>query len=166
MMRCELCGKDTNAIRPVFVEGSRLSVCQNCVRFSDEFKGSRGKSSSAPAPSLSVIEERLERRERRMKSKDVYATESKELVVGYADLIKEARRKKDWDQEKLAKALNERKSVITKVESGGLTPSDDLVKKLEKTLEIKLTEMVSSAGGQRGSSSGNAMTLGDFIKKE
>jgi putative transcription factor len=166
MMRCELCGKETNATRPAYIEGSKLSVCQNCVRFSDEFKGSRSKGSSVPAPSLSVIEERLERRQRRMKSKDVYATETKELVVGYADLIKEARRKRDWDQEKLAKALNEKKSVITKVESGSLTPSDDLVKKLEKALEIKLTETVMSSGGQKGSGSGNRMTLGDFIRRE
>lgn len=165
-MRCELCGKETNAARPAYVEGSKLSVCPNCVRFGDEFKGGRGNTSSAPATSLSIIEERLDKRERRMKAKDVYAVETKELVVGYPELIKEARRKKDWDQEKLAHIISEKKSIITKVESGGFTPTDTLIRKLEKALEIKLTETVQSSGGSKGAPSGNRMTLADFIKKE
>ena len=165
-MRCELCGKETNATRSAYVEGSKLTVCPDCVRFGDEFNGGRGGASSAPATSLSIIEERLGKRERRMKVKDVYAGDTKELVVGYEELIKEARRKKDWDQEKLAHTISEKKSIITKIESGGFTPPDALIRKLEKALEIKLTETVQSTGGSTGASSGNRMTLADFIKKK
>lgn len=165
-MRCELCGKETNAARPAYVEGSKLTVCPDCVRFGDEFKGGRGNTSSASNSNLSVIEERLDKRERRMKAKDVYAVETKELVVDYTELIKEARRKKDWDQEKLAHVISEKKSIITKIESGGFTPPDALIRKLEKALEIKLTETVQSSGGAKATSSGNRMTLADFIKKE
>lgn len=166
MMRCELCGKDSSTVRPAYVDGARLSVCQGCVRFSDESKGSRGRSSGASGPSLSVIEERLERRQRRMKARDVYAVETKELVLDYQDIIKDARREKGWDQEALAKNINERKSVVTQIEAGSLTPSDQLIRKLERALDVKLTEMLASTGGQKGSGSGASMTLGDFIRKE
>ena len=57
--------------------------------------------------------------------------------------------------------------TIGKIENGDLRPSDKIVKKLEKELNIVLVEDVKSVSNvSMGSQSGRGLTLGDFIKKE
>lgn len=51
------------------------------------------------------------------------------------------------------------------MESNNLVPEDRLIKKIEKALDIKLTEAVQS-GGTVGGGYSNSMTLGNFIKRE
>ncbi len=160
-MRCELCGKETGAHKPVFVEGTKLNVCPACTRFGDKFSGG----SSTPASSRSVIEERLEKRKRRMSSRDVFSGDSEELVLDYQARIRDARGRLGWDQERLAAETKEKKSIIAKVEAGDITPPESLVKKLEKALGISLKEKVLSGGELKGPG-GRGLTLGDFIKKE
>lgn len=163
-MVCEMCGKN-GPTKPVFVEGTRLNVCPSCARFGDDAKAA-GKS-GAPAPSATVIEERLQRRERRMQSKDIYAsTQSIELVDNYGALIRKARTQKGMDQEQFAASISEKKGIIAKIEANDLIPDEKLTKKIEKALEIKLTEAVQSGGSISSKGGSNKMTLENFIKRE
>ena len=162
-MICEMCGKEVPLTRTVVVEGSRLNVCPNCAKFGEDY---RANQSGAPISS-SVIDQRLEKREKRMKTKDIYAgTSSTELVDDYGTVIREAREAKGMDIEKFSASILEKKGTISKVESGSLVPDDKLIKKIEKALGIKLTETVQSGVTVGGGSSNNKMTLGNFIKKE
>ena len=89
----------------------------------------------------------------------------KELVHDFAQRAIKARESKGWDKKMLAKKCAERVNVIQAVESGK-TPTDSVVRKLERMLEIDLMEVPSHDGEQfvnSGSSSG--MTLGDFLAK-
>lgn len=160
-MRCELCGKETGASKPIFVEGTKLNVCPACTRFGDSFRGG----SSTAVSNKSVIEERLEKRKRRMSNKDVFSSDSEELVLDYQERIRSARRRLDWDQDRLAVEIKEKKSIIAKVEAGDITPPEALVRKLEKALNITLKEKVLSGSEIKGQG-GRGLTLGDFIKKE
>ena len=162
-MICEMCGRDVPQTRTVIVEGSRLNVCPACARFGEDFK----TSSSGGAPvTQSVIEERLEKRERRMKSKDIYAgSTSVELVDDYGGVIRAAREAKGMDLEKFASSILEKKGTIAKIESNSLIPDDKIIKKIEKALGIKLTETVQSGAAVGPGGSGDRMTLANFIKK-
>ena len=160
-MICELCGKETDRPYTVYIEGSKLKVCKDCSRFGDQ----RNEASKEEGSKI-VIEERLERRERRMKSRDVFAPAPKELADDYPARIKEARRAKDWDQDALAKRLNEKKSVITKLEAGTMVPSDKLRRKIERLLDISLMESPAVAATGSKGSGGRGLTLGDMIKVE
>ncbi len=160
-MRCELCGKEAGDPKPVFVEGTKLNVCPACTRFGDKFSGG----SSTSTTSRSVIEERLEKRKRRMSSRDVFSGDNEELVLDYRERIRGARDRLGWDQDKLASEIKEKKSIIAKMEAGDITPPEGLVKKIEKALNITLKEKV-LAGGEVKGSGGRGLTLGDFIKKE
>jgi len=161
-MICEMCGKDT-VTRPAFVEGTRLNVCQNCARFADDKVQGKG----APAPTASVIEERLQRRERRMQTKDVYANMSSiELIDDYGGAIRNARAKKGMDQEEFAASIGEKKGMIAKLETNDIIPDEKLTRKLEKALGIKLTEVVSSGAEISGRGGDTRMTLENFIKKK
>ena len=69
--------------------------------------------------------------------------------------------------EKLGFKIGERTVTIGKIENGDLRPSDKIVEKLEKELNIKLIEEVREISNiSAGSQSGRGLTLGDFIKKE
>ena len=164
-MICEMCGKNVPSTKPVFIEGSRLSVCPNCAKFGDDYKASQS-GNRAPGPSAQVIEQRLQRREQRMQTKDVYrGAETVELVDDYGGVIRKARMAKGMDLDEFAASILEKKGILAKVESNNLVPDDKLIKKLEKALDIKLTESVSS-GGSIGGGKSSKMSLGDFIKKE
>lgn len=161
-----MCGKEVPSTKPVFIERSKLNVCPNCAKFGDEYRGSQRSGSSAPAPSASIIEQRLQRREQRMRTRDIYeGSESSQLIGDYGEAIKEARLAKGMDLEQFAASISEKKGTLAKIESYDLVPNDKLIKKLEKALNIKLTEAV-VAGGSIGGGQTTRMTLSNFIKKE
>ncbi|MCL2295838.1 MAG: multiprotein bridging factor aMBF1 [Methanomassiliicoccaceae archaeon] len=163
-MICEMCGKDVPITKPMLVEGSKLNLCSNCARFGDEYKGAN-PSPSAPVPK-SVIEDRLQRRERRMQTRDIYSASSRELIDNYGEVIRCAREAKGLDMDEFAKSIFERKGTIAKLEANDLVPDDKLINKLEKALDICLKEEVQSGGQVGGSNkSSEGMTLSNFIKK-
>ncbi len=162
-MICEMCGKEVPQTKTVVVEGSRLNVCPSCSRFGEDYRASQ---SGAPISS-SIIEQRLEKREKRMKTKDIYSgSSSTELIDDYGTVIREAREAKGMDLEQFAASILEKKGTLSKVESGALVPDDKLIKKIEKALGIKLTEVVQSGVSVGGGNTNNKMTLGNFIRKE
>ncbi|MGN1045187.1 MAG: multiprotein bridging factor aMBF1 [Candidatus Methanomethylophilaceae archaeon] len=165
-MICEMCGKDVPSTRTVFIEGTSLSVCPNCAKFGDENRNARG--GAASGPSSAILQQRLERRERRMNPKNLYddGRDRIQLIIGYGDAIKDAREAKGMDLEKFAASISEKKGTLAKIEAEDLTPDDKIIKKIEKALGIKLTEVVQGGGAIGGNKNNNAMTLANFIKKE
>lgn len=163
-MLCEMCGKSVPTTRTVIVEGSRLNVCPNCARFGEDY---RAPGSGAAPVSQTVIEERLQKRERRMQSKDIYSgMATVELVDDYGGVIREAREAKGMDRKQFAASISEKEITISKIESNSLVPDDKIIKKIEKALDIKLTETVQSGVSMGPGGTTNRMTLGNFIKKE
>jgi putative transcription factor len=151
----------------MLVEGTRLSLCQNCARFGDEYKGGSGASpAGAPVP-RTVIEDRLQRRERRMQTRDIYSATTMELVEDYGTVVKSAREAKGMDLDEFAKSILERRGNIARIEANDLVPDDKMIVKLEKALNIRLREAV-PVGGQVGDvgKKSEGMTLSNFIKKE
>lgn len=161
-MICELCGKDVARTRTVSVEGTSLMACNDCARFGTELTGPvpvRGRGNP-------IVAERLEKRQRRMTERDVYAvTTPEELVPDFSERIRHAREERGWKQVDLGAKINERASVIAKLEAGAMIPSDSLIRKLEKTLEIKLREKVEPVAVKRESAR-TPLTLGDLMKFE
>lgn len=163
-MICELCGKE-GPTREAIISGARLQVCQSCARFG-ELSGSGGSSGSGAPVSQSVIDQRLEKRKRRMQSKDIYAgTTSVELIDDYGGAIRRAREAQGKDLKDFANEIQEKQGILAKIEANDLVPDEKLMKKLEKALNIKLTETVETGGSTQGARAGG-MTLANFIKKE
>ena len=87
------------------------------------------------------------------------------LVSDFHVRIRRAREKLLWTPEDLGKKINEKKSVILKLEGGQMHPDDTLVRKLERTLNIKLKERPTMASAPK-SAVARGLTLGDFIRVE
>lgn len=164
LMVCEMCGKNVTFCRKVIIEGVLLEVCTECAKFGTEAE--KGKT-AIPGPKP-IIEQRLERREKRSKPKDVYSEGgAEELVEDYAARVRNARSRIGMTQKELAMKLNEKQTIISKVESGTMRPDEKLIKKLQKELKIVLKERAPGEIAARSTSStSGALTLADLIKSK
>ena len=160
---CEMCGMEFPKLIKITIEGSNLSVCPNCARFGHgQTVGGKSKESSYTP----TIAERLERREKRLKTKDVLEGDQMELALDYPNKIRKARASIGLSQEDLGKKINEKKSVVAKLENGDMVPDEKLISKLEKALDISLKEKVSTVAPPKRTEAARGLTLGDFIKVE
>ena len=91
-----------------------------------------------------------------------------ELATDYDDRVRNARESKGLSQSELANELNEKASLIRKIERGDTLPSDRVQSKLENFLEINLSAQGSSAEDSdwSGGSSTGSYTLGDVVKRK
>lgn len=154
-MQCELCGRGCEC-RPATVDGVKMMLCPGCMKHGTGIKETSYVDTQKPS---------LERI-KKPAVKDVYKDMDKELVSDWSELIKKARKNKDLSREELGFKIGERTITIAKIENGDLRPSDKIVAKLEKELEISLIEKVKDVSvGSTGSPS-KRLTLGDFIKAE
>ena len=157
-MICEQCGADVPFLKPVYIEKAKLMVCPKCAKFSS---ASASETKSTP---MDVVQERLEKRAKRMSEKDVF--ESIDILdPDYGKIIREARVKKNISVEDLAKDIGIKRNILSKIEAQHLKPEEDLIKKLEKKLNIKLKiKQEYSVSVKKSEEKGGLLTLGDFVK--
>ena len=159
-MICELCGAEVPRLKNVAIDATILSVCADCSRFGDEVSTPALRQSTMPP----IIAQRLETRQRRMTPRDVFTQAGElELAEDFPQRIRQAREARGWKQADLGAKINERVSVIAKLESGTISPGDALVRKLERELGIKLKERVEPVAVKK-QATGSGVTLGDLIK--
>ena len=161
-MICELCGAEVPRTKSVAIESTVLAVCSSCAKFGDEVTTPVVRRSTMPP----IIAQRLEARTRRLTPRDVYADAgTMELAEDFPQRIRQAREARGWKQADLGAKINEKVSVIGKLESGTMDPGDALIRKIEKELGIKLKERVESVAVKKQAASGS-LTLGDLIKMQ
>ncbi len=157
-MLCEMCSSP-NATLKIDVEGSRLNVCEKCAKYG------RIISRIAPAPSSADKNKTAKQQEAALPKK---RTESVQLMKpDCAKIVKTAREKTGLTQEEFSKRINERESIINKVESGHMKPDLELARKLERALKISLVDTVEIEPGvqdeQEKKRGATGLTIGDMI---
>jgi len=153
-MQCEICGEEIRGrSQRITLEGATLEVCNKCVQ--------HGKTTKMWTPTPQKIAATGKAVYTRRTRRDVFDTLKEELVTGYVTLIKDAREKQTWTIEELASQINEKASLIRKIERGSIHPEDSVRKKLEHTLHIKLTEQIAKEDYKQTYTSKNT-TLGDI----
>jgi putative transcription factor len=163
-MRCEVCGQKirTDPTRAL-IEGAILSVCFECSKHGKKITDEEYDRKYNPVkttPSLFSIKPRKKR-------KIVAKIEiTQELVFDYASKIRQAREKLNLSHEKLGKRINEKASVLSKLETGKMTPNNMLVSKLEHTLKLSLLVPISKdkTPAVFSKSSNRELTMGDLIQ--
>ncbi len=161
-MICEMCGKDVTFLRKVTIEGVSLEVCSECAKFGVESKKEVPKE-QAPKP---IIAQRLEIREKRSRPRDVLEGFDKEdLVEDYAQRIRIAREKTGMSQKELAMKINERVTILSKIESAQMRPDEKIIAKLQNELGIVLKERVPEFAAAKESTRAS-LTLADLIKMQ
>ena len=155
MSSCELCGAPEAQITAQ-VEGVQLKVCRNCQKHGSiklDSSSNYGYNISSPKP---IKQERPEQK----------------LVFNFAQLLCEARKKRNLNNEDFAKLLQEKESTVAKWESGSMCPPIPVAVKIGQILNIHFIEKDENIKDQTkkaekldsNRSQPDELTLGDFIK--
>jgi putative transcription factor len=162
-LRCEVCGRKIHG-EPItaLIEGAKLTVCNECskhgkVIYEEPKPKALMSKPSGPRPSLSI---------QIKKPPEITVDTSIELVENYGDKIRHAREKFGLSHEDLGKKLNEKVSLLKKIEMGKMIPDNMLATRLEHALRIKLIvpaseEKVPQTKIPRSAS--EELTLGDLM---
>ncbi len=180
MVQCEMCGTETSSPNRVKIEGAKLNVCDECTDFGTEIETGSSSSSSTKYSTSSSDDNSSTGAGAtntgasttssggggRGRKPDMF-DDIEELAQDYDDQIRQGRERAGLSQEDLAKDLNEKASLIRKLEQGEMLPTDETQEKLEAALEIDL-----SAGGStddtdwESDSSTGEYTLGDVVERK
>jgi len=150
-MNCEICGKEIKGKGfKVVVEGSEVTVCSSCKKF-----GSEKSPSIASQQGVS----RVVLKKRKVSTKIEFGDE---LVEDFHKIIRREREIRGWSQEELAKKIQEKESLIKKIENAEITPDPEVIEKLEKLFNVKLRERLPEVKVE-GKGRTITPTLGDVV---
>ena len=149
---CELCGKESNNIVKTKVVGSIMNTCLSC--------SSKGE----------IIEEKKElSKVFKYKKKDII---SYEIIENYNSIINSAISKNNLDIHKLARGVNIKESILSKMLLGKISMDINTARKLENYLNIKLVKLEESSKSQEEIleelkfDDEKSLSLGDLLLKE
>ena len=144
MTNCEICGEERDLVKAI-VEGSLLDICNNCIKFGN-----------------AVVVKEIKKEEKPVKKT---VNEVINIITpDYPKLIKEAREKLNLRQQELASKINEKESIIHKLETGSMQPTILIARKLEKTLNITLVELYQESH-EGLNFKDDVITIGDLVKQ-
>lgn len=144
-MECQICGKNISPLIKVEVEGAIIEVCEKCIKFGTRI---------VPQQAYQPIKRKIE----------VEKLKENELVTNYGELIKKYRESKGLTREEFAKRIGERESVIKRIEEEKLEPTEELTKRIENFLKIKLTQEISGEIKYKEEKKRPKLTVGDVVE--
>ncbi|RLG23005.1 TIGR00270 family protein [Methanosarcinales archaeon] len=151
---CEICGREIEKGYRILVEGAELEVCGRCAELGTKMKEIKEESTTYEYKGRLI--------KIHPKKRDILDT-GEEIREDYAEVIRGAREAKGLTQDKLAEIINEKLSLIKKIERGEIIPEDKVRKKLERELDVKLITHVSNVEWKK-EERGGELTLGDIVK--
>jgi putative transcription factor len=124
---CQICGSIIwGKGQRVILEGAKITVCHNCAQHGTKIHEPSSYTKKKPytAP---------QRQNKRPK-----IVEDIEIVSDYAKRVRNARSKLGLNQDQFAQKLNEKPSLIRRIETGKAVPTVKLAKKIQKMYKIQL----------------------------
>lgn len=144
MSSCELCGRDQDSLKKAKIEGATLNVCDSCAEMGE------------------TVETKSKKKKKSRSSNS--SRKSKVLTSGYGEKIKQAREGEKLSIKEVADSLNEKESVIKKIEREDLKPEKSLAQKLENKFGISLYVNPSVSDVETDSGDDRSATLGDVAE--
>jgi putative transcription factor len=167
-LRCEVCGRKIhdNPNR-VIIEGAKLTVCNGCAKLGKATWEEPAKPTVIPQSHIGAshgtpMQGPIQIRKRIITAK---VDTSQEMTEGYGEIIRQAREKLGLSVEDLGMKINEKASVLRKIELGKISPDNLLVSKLERVMKIKLLSLVSEEKTPQNipKTVSRELTLGDLM---
>jgi putative transcription factor len=162
MGSCEICGAEKVGTRAVLMGRAEVSACTRCI----ENMNLEPLATKAPTTTRKKSVNAGGYGGAGRAGRDMMVRGEKELVSNFAKLVTSAREKKGLDKRELAHRLSEKINIIQSVESGK-RPTDSVITKLEKFLDIELLVAIQPEETTKvGTAPGRGMTLGDFLNHQ
>ena len=100
-----------------------------------------------------------------MSGPNIMHKSERELAPDFHKRIRQSRKNKGWDQREFARRMNERLNIVQKIENGN-RPTDSLIKKIEKVLDVELMIESLAANSRQTTNQGSRnMTIGDAYEE-
>jgi putative transcription factor len=164
---CPICGgKIWGRGEKVLIEGAKITVCQSCAQFGVKIK---------MKPRIVENTRKTYHKPNSTKKKGIFPREieeSVEIVSDYVARIRKARNARGLNQDQFAQKLNEKPSLLRRIEAGKVEPTIKLAKKIEEVYNIKLLKQVDeiepSAKQSQYMKKSSGSSLGDiaYVKKK
>ncbi|MFX1376861.1 MAG: multiprotein bridging factor aMBF1 [Promethearchaeota archaeon] len=164
---CPICGgKIWGKGQKVLLEGAKITVCDNCAQ--------HGKKIYKPTSNIQIKrtskrKPQITSRRQALKPKDV---EEIEIVSDYAKKVRNVRNSLRLNQDQFAQKLNEKPSLLRRIEAGKAEPTVKLAKKIQNVYNIQLLKKIDdvefSIQETKFMKKSTGSSLGDiaFIKKK
>ena len=132
---CPICGGIIwGKGQKVLIEDAKITVCDSCVQY--------GKKIITKTESLNIKKNYAIKKKNlgtsKVSSKSHFLESTTEIVADYAKKIRDIRTFNRLNQDQFAQKLNEKPSLIRRIESGKAEPTEKLAKKIESVYNIKL----------------------------
>jgi putative transcription factor len=163
-LQCEVCGRKIfgNPLR-VMIEGAKLTVCGECSKHGT-IVWEEPKPKTTTSKTRAILQPvRIQGRKPRETTVDT----SLELVENFDMKIRQAREKLGLSHEELGKRINEKVSLLRKIETGKMAPDNRLATVLEHALKVKLIVQAREEKVPHAKMAGTArreLTLGDLVQ--
>ena len=155
---CELCGAMKVSVRSVKTGKTEVTACGRCVD-----KMNLIPKTVAPGLAKARSMAAHPRPSAPRKKNDLMSRGEKELAEDFGKRISTARKKMNLSHQQLGKKMAETVNVIKAAESGKM-PTDSLIRKFERILNITLmVEHTSSETSRLDSGPSRGMTFGDYF---
>jgi putative transcription factor len=152
MAICEICGTEEDTLTTIRIDGAKLEACSNCNTMG-EVVGDVEPSSEDEENTENYTEpdddyqsQSYTSQQYQMASEAEHANapssfedDVEELVYNYDERIRKSREQMGKSREEVAANINEKTSLIERLERGKSLPSEKVRRKLENELDIELT---------------------------
>lgn len=128
-MNCEICGREIiKGPVTVRIEGSMMRTCGACARLGERVvvKKPASQTQASSRRSFARVEKIVE------------------VVDDYSSKVRKNRERLGLTQDQLGGKINEKGSVISRIESGHMEPNLKMAKKLERFLGVTFLEELES----------------------
>lgn len=168
-MQCEVCGRSIRGQSyKAIIEGARLVVCSDCAVLGSISWEMRTLKPAKPAAKIHRLP--LKHKSKVSAKRRSPLKAALELVEDFDTRIRRARETQGLNHEELGGKINEKISVIRKLESHKIRPDNKLAEKLQHALKIKLlvpaTEKKFPKKLLTTIPPSKTITLGDLIKSK
>ena len=143
-----------------------MTVCYNCAQH-----GTKIQTSSKSTQTKKIYPQNRLKSPTRQASKRDYLDDL-EIIPDYAKKIKNVRNSLGLNQDQFAQKLNEKPSLLKRIEAGKVEPTIKLAKKIEDVYKIKIfkkvDEIEANVSNNKYMKKSTGTSLGDiaFIKKK
>ena len=141
MASCEICGIQIfEKADRVYVEGNLLTVCKSCSKRGKPSTNQQNiqKTGRPSSYQQNIQKTGFPRPKKIVKTEKITFDDARILVSNLSEVIRKSRMTRGLTHEQLGLTLNERASLLRKIESGSIKPDEELAKKLERFFRIPL----------------------------
>jgi putative transcription factor len=155
-----MCGSET-PVTLVEIDHVELYACSKCARFGKPVIQRIKKKLPISIPSKRQTKKIVPKRIRPPKKDFLH---DKILIDGYGAVISEARRERGFGRAEFAQMIKEKETLLSRIEAEKVLPTDRVVAKIERELDIELKTEVSDESTPVSDFISKSTTLGSIAK--